>query len=406
MLSVQVSEGRKAIEAIAEEWDAFVEGSFTTTFSRSAWCLAWLDAFVPQRLAVITARAHHRLVGVLPLVRIRTDARGLFLTLVTPLPAARADYQPPIVDPDMAPVVLPAMLDAALRYFGRHGVYWWPRIPASDPSLEVLRAYLAAHDMPYAEERETTPRLRLVGETYTGAEKFWHANHRIDVRRRRKRLAEQGPVSLWQPATLAEAETALAAFFQVYDEKWVAQGYPGRFQDGAERRFYQSLVQRLWGRGLHFSTVRCGSTDVSYHFGFLSGGWLQWYRSAYRPEFAAFSPGKVHLALLVEEGYREQWKGIDFLLGTESYKLSWSNESGEVVYIHAGFSKWSPSYLWFTQGKPLVRSRLQRVYLRARAWAQQSRRRLLGIRRTQSQEDPSAMPTLTRSRPPVRRPRE
>jgi len=375
MVSVQVSEGKEAIQAVADEWDRLVEGSFAAAFSRPAWHLAWLDTFTPKRLVLITARLENRLAGVLPLVRIRTDARGLFFSLVAPAAPGITDYQPPIVDPATAAEVLPAMLDAALDCFGRRGVYWWPNVPADDPSLDLLRGYLTARHMTYVEERETAPRLRLPGETYSAAEQVWSSSHRIDVRRQRKRLAEQAPVSLWQPSTLAEAETVLAAFFQVHDRKWLAQGLPGRFQNASERRHFESVLRRLWGRGLHFSTLRCGSQDVSYHFGFLSGGWLQWYRPTYLPEFAGFSPSKVHLALLVEEGYRAKWKGLDFLLGAEPYKLMWSNESAEVVSIHAGFHRWAPSYFWFTQGKPFVRKHLQLTYFHMLAWTQQRRRR-------------------------------
>ena len=122
MVSVQVSEGGEAIKAIADEWDALVPESFAAVFSRSAWCLAWLDTFKPKRLVLITARAGNRLVGVLPLVQIRTDARGLFFKQVAPAAPGITDYQPPIVDPEMASVALPAMLDAALGCFGRQGV--------------------------------------------------------------------------------------------------------------------------------------------------------------------------------------------------------------------------------------------------------------------------------------------
>jgi CelD/BcsL family acetyltransferase involved in cellulose biosynthesis len=374
MISVEVTDDQETITQIADEWDALVEGSFTTTFSRPGWYLAWLDAFTPKQLTIITARAGNRLVGVLPLSRIRTDERGLYFTIVAPIGAGRADYQAPIVDRAWAATALPAMLDAAFEKFGRRGVFWWPNIPVTAPELEILRSHLLARHMVYAEEGERASRARLVGTDYSEAEKVWSRSHRIDVRRQRKRLSEKGPVSLWMPATIAEADAALSAFFQVYDEKWLTQGYPGKFQDPAVRHYHRALMRRLWERGIHFSTVRCGAMDVSYHFGFFSGGWLQWYRPTYRPEYAAFSPGKIHVALLIEHGYKAAWQGVDFLLGEDPYKAMWSNETLDVVRIHAGFHKWSPSYLWFTQGKPFVRQKLQATHLRMRAWAQQRRR--------------------------------
>jgi CelD/BcsL family acetyltransferase involved in cellulose biosynthesis len=227
--------------------------------------------------------------------------------------------------------------------------------------------------MSYVEEEETAPRLRVQGVSFSAVEQGWTAKHRKDVRRSRKRLSEKGPVSLWQPATLAEAEAVLVEFFGVHDEKWLAQGFPGRFQDSAQRLHYQAAMRRLWGRGLHFSTVRCGSMDVSYHFGFLAGGWLQWYRPTYRSDFSDYSPSKIHVALLIEEACRSKWTGIDFLLGTEAYKNRWSNEATKVVSIHAGFHKWAPSYFWFTRGKPFAKRRFQLAHMRASAWLQKRR---------------------------------
>jgi CelD/BcsL family acetyltransferase involved in cellulose biosynthesis len=374
MLSIRVDEGVDAIDRMADEWNALAERTNASTFSRPEWFIAWTDTFTPKRLTTISAWAGDRLVGVLPLTRIRTDARGLYLNLLAPVASGNTDYQSPIVDPVLASSALPMMLDAAFSVFGRGGAFWWPNFPVDDPTIEIFRSFLATRRINYLEERETAPRFRFPGDGYAAAEGAWRASHRIDVRRQRKRLAEQGPVTLWQPATVEDAEAVLSEYFRVYDEKWLAQGYPGKFHNPLTRQYHLSMVRRLWNRGVHFSTVRCGSTDISYHFGFLSGGWLLWYRPTYRSEFGNFSPGKIHVSLLIEEGYRVGWKGLDFLLGAEPYKYMWSNESAEVASFHAGFHTWSPGYLWFCKGKPFVRSKLQLTYLRMMAWIQQRRR--------------------------------
>jgi CelD/BcsL family acetyltransferase involved in cellulose biosynthesis len=373
MVSVQLSKGKEAIESLANEWEELIGDSSTSVFSKPGWFLAALDTFPARRLVVITARSGDRLVGVLPLVRKRTDARGLYLTLVTP--PARGDYNSPIVHPEFAHESLPAMLKSAFQYFGRHGVYWFPNIPATDPSLDILRSFFASERMHWVEEKETAPRLRLDGLDFTTVEKSWPSSHRRDVQRQRKRLAEKGKVSIWQPESLAEAEPVLQEFFRVHDDKWLAQGFPGVFQDPKQRQYFQAILRRLWGNGVHFSTLRCGSTDVSYHFGFFSGGWIQWYRPTYRPEFAGFSPSKIHIAMLIEQECDLRWKGFDFLLGTEPYKVVWCNEQVDVVNIHSGFHSWAPSYFWFSRGKPIVRQRLQLTYMKTRAWLQKRQKR-------------------------------
>src|SRR5580704_16095746 len=100
MISVEVLQGEQALESIAQEWEALVGNSFTAAFSQPGWYKAWLDAFATPKVAFVTAREGSRLVGVLPLARFRTDARGLYLSEVAPL--ARGDYVPPIVAPEYA----------------------------------------------------------------------------------------------------------------------------------------------------------------------------------------------------------------------------------------------------------------------------------------------------------------
>jgi hypothetical protein len=286
-------------------------------------------------------------------------------------PLARGDYQPPAIAPECIAEVLPALLDAAIRHYGRRGVYWWPNVPKTDPSLELMRDYLRSRRMPWVESTEVAPRFRLDGQDFESVEKGWTLNHRTNVRRRRKRLAaERGPVVLWQPSSIEEAEPVLAEFFRVHDEKWLAQGYPGTFQSSAQQRHFRAILRRLWGKGLHFSTVRCGNVDMSYHVGFFSGNWLQWYRPSYRSEFGNYSPGKVHVAMLIEEACRQKWNGLDFLLGDEAYKYLWANDSLDVVTFHAGFHEWSPSYFWFAHGKPYVKRKMELRYFRAKAWLQ------------------------------------
>jgi CelD/BcsL family acetyltransferase involved in cellulose biosynthesis len=371
MISIQVLEGTAGIATLAGEWEALVGNTSGAAFARPGWHLASIDAIPRREIVAIAARDGDRLIGVLPLSRIRTDSRGLFFNLVGP--PGRGDYQPFVIAPELAAQALPLMLEAAMSRYGRHGTYWFPNIPTTDPALPVLRAFLDAHHMPYTEERESAPRLRLDGADFAAVEAAWPQKHRWDVRRRRKRLAERGPLSIWQPSSVEEAEPVLDEFFRVHDDKWLAQGYPGMFHDPAQRRFFKAVLRRLWNNGAHFSTLRCGAVDVSYHFGFFSGGWIQWYRPTYRPEFGTCSPTKVHIAMLIEEACRMGWAGFDFLLGTEEYKGPWCNDMAEVVNIHAGFHRWAPSYFWFSRGKPFVRARLQPAYFRARAWWQKRR---------------------------------
>ena len=123
----------------------------------------------------------------------------------------------------------------------------------------------------------------------------------------------------------------------------------------------------MWGRGLHLSALRCGDTNVSYGLGFFSDKWLQWYRPTYKIAYHNLSPGKVHIALLLEEGCENHWNGFDFLTGAEPYKLQWSNGVMRVLDYYASFSAALPAFQWFTRGKPYMRDRVGPGLARIRA---------------------------------------
>jgi CelD/BcsL family acetyltransferase involved in cellulose biosynthesis len=369
-LSISILEGASAVESIAAEWDEAIPKSFTTALSQSSWYMAWQQSFPPKRAVVVVARQDNRLVGLLPMALVKTDARGLYFRQATTF--SGGDYQSPVIASGAGSEVLPALLDASLEYFGRRIVYRFASIPETDSAARILPSHLSYRNLVVTEQVQTAPRLSIGSRTYGQIESTWVPSHRTDVRRQRKRLAALGPLSLWQPANLQDAQTFLEEFFDVHDEKWLSQGQPGRFRNPAERRHFVAIVDRMWGRGLHLSALRCGDTNVSYGLGFFSDNWLQWYRPTYKIAYHNHSPGKVHIAMLLEEACQNQWNGFDFLTGVEPYKLQWSNEVMRVIDFYASFSAALPAYQWFARGKPYVRDQVGPMIARMRAKLQKN----------------------------------
>ena len=370
-LSISILEGKSTLESVAAEWDQAAPETFTAALTRSSWYLAWQQTFPPKQIVAVTARQEGQLVGLLPMSLVRTDARGLYFCQATNF--ARGDYQPPIIAVGAGPEVLPALLDATLDYFGRRIVYWFANIPETDLAARILPSHLSSRGLVLAEQVQTAPRLRIDGRTYSQIESTWSPSHRTDVRRQRKRLATLGTLSVWQPDNLNDAHALLEELFLVHDEKWLSQGQPGRFHDPAERKHFSTILEKMWGRGLHLSALKCGETNVSYGFGFFSGKWIQWYRPTYRTDYHNYSPGKVHIALLLEEACQSQWQGFDFLTGPEPYKLQWSNETMRVLDYYASFSSKLPAFQWFARGKPYVRDRLGPMYAQMQARLEKNR---------------------------------
>jgi CelD/BcsL family acetyltransferase involved in cellulose biosynthesis len=375
VLTIHIARDRQALQAIAADWEALVGESYTATFSRPPWHLAWLEAYPPLGIALVSARSDGRLVGVLPLALVRSDVRGLYLPLVTSI--ARGDYQPPIVDPAMAAEVLPAMLDTAMEHFGSRSVYVFPNIPAKEPTLEILLSWLRSRGMAYAMTTDIAPRIRIGGRSYAQLEGTWSARHRREVRYKRRRLETLGDVRLWQPRTLEEALEAMQDFFAIHDEKWLSQGHPARFHDASSRRYFLAVARHLWNRGLHLSALRCGTANVYYSVSFISGGWVLLYKPASRIEYHKYSPGTVFISLLLEHACRSAWEGIDFLLGTEEFKSHWSNEALPVVSLCAASRARSLAFQWFTRGRPYLLEHVQPAMARVKARLQRSAMHLM-----------------------------
>ncbi|MGH9347688.1 MAG: GNAT family N-acetyltransferase [Vicinamibacterales bacterium] len=150
------------------------------------------------------------------------------------------------------------------------------------------------------------------------------ANHRGDVHRRVRRLAERGAVSF------EIVETGSAVFddlCRAYEARRRSRPeYPSLERPGLRalwRRVATEGVVEGWG---HLSVLRVGSKPVAWHLGVFDAGALYWWVPAHAPEYEPLSPGKVLLASLVAHGIESGWRSIHFLTGTQPYKLAWRPE--------------------------------------------------------------------------------
>ncbi|MFV0444355.1 MAG: GNAT family N-acetyltransferase [Planctomycetaceae bacterium] len=152
-------------------------------------------------------------------------------------------------------------------------------------------------------------------------------SHRTDVRRRLRRIAEAGELQLdvLLPSDVERAQSELDVMIQRHAERWRDCESELLFRQPGTRDFYERMISSLLSTGLiHFSVLRVDARPISWHFGFLHSGVLSWYKPVYDPEFERYSPGKLHLAQLIQLGYENGWREIDFGGGQEDYKYRWS----------------------------------------------------------------------------------
>ena len=165
------------------------------------------------------------------------------------------------------------------------------------------------------------------------------ASHRGDVKRQIKRLREIGAVTMhiFRRDEQEEAQQELPKFFKAYECQWAPQG---RRADVVKEthKFFRYLINDMLETGLiHFSVLRCGDNPIHWHYGFLHNNRLHYYSPTYDVSWSNYSPGKVHVAYLIEECIKNKILYFDFLYGDESYKYNWA-PTDEKLYC---LKKWN-----------------------------------------------------------------
>lgn len=159
-------------------------------------------------------------------------------------------------------------------------------------------------------------------------------SYRKDIERQKKRLSESGRLQfrVFEPHESIKALASLPAFLDAHRRKW-----PHAFKPEG---FHERLVREALPEGiLHFSEIQLDGKPISWHFGFRYNRHFYYYMPTFLEEFGAYSPGKLHLAALLEDAYRQGTEIFDFLRGSESYKKEWANAE-EPLY----------GYLFFASG--------------------------------------------------------
>ncbi|MFO7596314.1 MAG: GNAT family N-acetyltransferase [Desulfocurvibacter africanus] len=349
MFEVNVIEDLEGVSALAHEWGNLVGESVVDqvygapwVFSRPEWHLPWMEARASScRPMVATARTEGRLAGLLPMSRTRGRSVDFFSTYLEPMTGYCADYQVPILAKGRESALEP-MLDALFeRAAGQ--VLVWRNLPLTHPAAQTVQRYIAERGWPMVAEESVCPYLRLP-DSYARAEELWSAKLRQDIRRRRRQL--DGRLSLEVIERRQDVSGWLEELFATHRKKWHAESQPSEFANLSHQKYYRSMARSLWGKGLHLSSLCIDGRRVSYHLGFLSAGWLYYYKTAYHKEYSHMSPTKLHVSMLMELGCASGWQGFDFLQGDEPYKLSWTKQHIRCLNLVAGVGGGGLKFSW------------------------------------------------------------
>ncbi len=295
-------------------------------FNHPAWWRAALAAFGDgRRLIVLRVSEGTQTIALWPLWIKRLGSREGFVRILEPIGARVTDYCMPLIAAgyDQA-LILELLLSEAARQLDPQTLMLWPKAPLTQSEGAAVDAAASRTTGLVCSLHRPCPGMSLPN-TYDQLEKRWTKSHRGDVKRQIKRLNSVGRLELIILNRRDQIEGMLPRLYAMHTANWRARSGYSELENGPMTTFIARLAACLPEMSISASELRIDGITISSHFGFQQNRTILWYKPAFDVAWANYAPGKVHVALAAKAGIEARMEKIDFMQGTEPYKLLWSD---------------------------------------------------------------------------------
>ncbi|NTV92294.1 MAG: GNAT family N-acetyltransferase [Chlorobiaceae bacterium] len=256
----------------------------------------------------------------LPLVVWQRNWKNAFLTLVVPAGYSDYDYHDPLVAGTCTTSLMNSFWTLIVQQvLAGHNCDTYDQIDLNGIRFFGLQ--------PCWEQEESCPFIDM--GRYADFQDYFERlgkNLRKDIRRKKRLLDACGSLEfhVYGRQELDRAMRVFPQFLEAHTRRW-----PNAFKAPG---FHEAMLRNGLPSGLvHFSEMRIDGAPVSWEIGFRERSKAYSYMPAYQEDYADHSPGKVHLALLVEECFQRGIRVFDFMRGAEEYKESWTDST---IHVH------------------------------------------------------------------------
>lgn len=121
--------------------------------------------------------------------------------------------------------------------------------------------------------------------------------------------------------------------------QWLVSG--GRASPAFSERAFKRLIDGLPsapGIELIGFVLALDGVEASQHWGFVYAGRYYWYMSTLSPGYEAFSPGLLHLGMIIEGCLAQGLDGLELMPPASRYKLEWSDQVRDVETMTMPFT--------------------------------------------------------------------
>ena len=322
MTSVRIQD---SIDPIIDEWESLAQRTKAIPFLWPGWIAAWWSTFGVGRLQILTAYEDDRLVALLPLCR-RRGRLDSPANSETPLFGFLAE------DEGVVKQLSHTLFSQRIRSIDLAFL-----APADVGVSSVLAAAGAAGYRVLTESIEAAPYVTIDGD-WEAFEKGLGRNLRKDLRRRRRRLDEEGRLALEVSHGEERLDALLEEGFRVEGSGWKGAYGTSIGSQPQTRRFYTEVAHWAAERGwLRLAFLRLDGRALAFDYCLEHERTHYVLKTGYDPAYERFSPGKVLRHMMLARAFSEGLATYDFLgVGSDytTWKRAWTDTVQERLFLH------------------------------------------------------------------------
>jgi CelD/BcsL family acetyltransferase involved in cellulose biosynthesis len=285
-----------ALGDIVEPWRALIARAVEpNAFYEAAFALAGVPVFGrdAHALLVWSKPPEKRLLGLFPARVARRYGIGprLLVGWIHPFSLLGT----PLVDRERTEDAIAAWLDHIAREPALPDVALLPTLSLEGPFCAAFDRVLARRGLAHADFGQHQRALLAPGDDRTGyLAQAMGAKHRKELPRRRRRLAEHGPVSYEVPTTEPEVAKAFEQFLDLEARGWKGHRGTAAMNSEARLRFFREAVMGMARDGkTRADVLRVGDEVIATSVALRSGDTLFGWKMAYDEDYKKFSPGAL-----------------------------------------------------------------------------------------------------------------
>src|SRR5215212_445860 len=301
------------IEPLVADWERLARQTRASPFLWPGWISAGWNAFGAGQLWIITAYENGRLTGVLPLRRSH-GALSSATNLETPLFGFLATSE--LVVKQLSHALFsekPRRVDLS---------YFYP----TDAEVSLAHAAAdAAGYRTYADSVQAAPYI-TIDRAWEEYESGLRRKFRSELRRRRRRLEEEGRLTLEVSDGTERLDELLEEGFRVEGSGWKGAYGTSVNSRPALRRFYIKVahwaVEHDW---LRLSFLRLNGRAIAFDYCLEHNDCHYLLKTGYNPAYRKYSPGMILRHLMIARAFSSSIAIYDFCGEDWEWKREWTS---------------------------------------------------------------------------------